>query len=831
MGKPKTGTRQLVAVFTLVLPFTTAGGDAFGAAKPPSAAAAVGEAPLVVLVDGAGTVTSSPTGIACPDQCAARYAIGQEVVLAARPADGFGFAGWSEACRDGGACTLTIDTPTFVKATFLPLDRPPPLFRSDTDGDGVVDASDRCAETPRGAPPLRAGCSLADLLVDSRILLEPLVADVGEVDLQLGGVAAVRTVADSLDRDLDSLESAVQQLEQGKVCAADDAARSATAQFEQDRRGSAALIAGLEAAVLREPAHGGDADAKELRWAGLHYRQHLVDRTADEAASVQATLDTACRGIGARTVFVGRVAETLDAGHLIRLDDGTLVSFPEGTPDRPYRLEALWQGESVRIVARKTAQGPWVGESTVALGPVSTAVHRTPCISLRIAPAQDFSQPDPILQSPRGYEQDQFGIDNVLWLEDGTRVGASAVVNSPDCSGLKGRWSLSIDLAGKTVAPDLDSNDPPAPLPFVTGYIATMTVVERFQGSNCLLTSTSTLTRARRTASTTKAYPCPIVVKSTTTYPVAMETAGSYATAAYSKTVFHDPNEVPPQFLEVTGLSFLQGTIGSASFEAEGYKQVGTQAGGTLETIHEHESFALRSDGWYGAPLLFPLATIGVDHLAGLVWPRVVGTRHGYPFRYRASLPTLVTDLLPLCPGSTCFYVLPWPFPDLVSTAQGNKTPDPTASHCCPPQNYAFDFAMADKSTIYATRGGVVGDLVESNTVNANPCTQGLSADAPSNYVRVDHQDGTYSYYAHVDTNSVIPQIGDTVQRGDPLAKVDNIGRSCGPHLHYQVSIDNTKTIYGQTIPICFETFFFPILGYSPCYVPQTGDLLLSTNA
>lgn len=793
------------------------------------AAAAVGEVPLVVVVRGAGTVASSPAGIACPNACAAEFPLGGDVVLTARPYEGFGFTGWSEGCRDGGACTLTIEGPTFVKATFLPLDRPPPLYRGDTDGDGVADAFDRCAGTPRGAPPLRDGCALVDLLQDSRVLLEPLAADVGEVGLQLGGVEDLRGVATSLDGDLRSLASAVKQLEQGEVCDAADAARSATAQFEQDRTQSAALIAGLEAAVLREPARGGDADAKELRWAGFHYRQGLVERAAAEAGSVQATLDSACRALGPRTVLVGRVTETDDARHLITLDDQTVISFPEGEPDRPYQVGALWEGGRVRVIARKTKEGPWVGESTVALGPVTANVHRTPCISLRIAPAQDFSKPNPILQNPRGYEQDQFGIDDILWLEDGVRVGASPVVDSPQCSGLKGRWSLSIDLEGQTVAADLDSNDPPAILPFLNGFVSTMTVVERFQGSNC--PPTPTPTAARRAAGITKAYPCPLVVKSTTTYPVAMQPAGTYATAAYSQTVFHDPDQVPPQFLEVTGLSSLHGTITNALFEADGYTQNGTQASANLETIHANESFALRSDDWYGAPLLFPLDTIGVDHFAGLVWPRIVGTRHGFPFRYRTKLPHLVTDLLEVCAAqSNCFYRLPWAFVNIVSTAQGNNTPDPNASHCCPPQNFAFDFAMPDKSTIYATRGGVVGDLVESNTKNANPCTQGQSADAPSNFVRVDHQDGTYSYYAHVDTNSVIPEIGDTVERGDPLADVDNIGRSCGPHLHYQVSIDNTNTIYGQTTQICFEVVFFPVIGYSTCYIPQAGDLLLSTN-
>jgi hypothetical protein len=48
------------------------------------------------------------------------------------------------------------------------------------------------------------------------------------------------------------------------------------------------------------------------------------------------------------------------------------------------------------------------------------------------------------------------------------------------------------------------------------------------------------------------------------------------------------------------------------------------------------------------------------------------------------------------------------------------------------------------------------------------------------------------------------------------------------------VSIDNTNTIYAQTIPICFEAIWFdvdtgdPVI--TPCYVPVTGYFTQSTN-
>jgi hypothetical protein len=212
------------------------------------------------------------------------------------------------------------------------------------------------------------------------------------------------------------------------------------------------------------------------------------------------------------------------------------------------------------------------------------------------------------------------------------------------------------------------------------------------------------------------------------------------------------------------------------------------------------------------------------------------GTRNGKPFRYRAALPHVVTDLLPGCPNLSCFYRLPWAAGSLEDTTQGNG---PGFSHNNE-QEFAWDFVMPDGMHIVATRGGVVGDLVESGSMNFNPCGADPNADGPSNFVRIDHQDGTYSYYAHVrqwSAQNLAVQEGDVVERGQAIARVGNVGRSCGPHLHYQVAIDNTKTIYGQTTSICFEALRLDWelwdldLVQTPCYVPVTDDLLGSTNA
>ena len=70
---------------------------------------------------GAGTVTSSPTGIDCGATCAADYTTGLLVTLTATPATGSTFSGWSGGgCGGTGQCAVTLNANTQVTATFTP---------------------------------------------------------------------------------------------------------------------------------------------------------------------------------------------------------------------------------------------------------------------------------------------------------------------------------------------------------------------------------------------------------------------------------------------------------------------------------------------------------------------------------------------------------------------------------------------------------------------------------------------------------------------------------------------------------------------------------------
>ncbi len=68
--------------------------------------------------NGAGTVTSTPPGIACGNDCSHDYSAGTQVELTATPSDGSTFAGWSGACTGTAACTVTLNSNRSVGAIF-----------------------------------------------------------------------------------------------------------------------------------------------------------------------------------------------------------------------------------------------------------------------------------------------------------------------------------------------------------------------------------------------------------------------------------------------------------------------------------------------------------------------------------------------------------------------------------------------------------------------------------------------------------------------------------------------------------------------------------------
>ena len=96
-------------------------------------------------------------------------------------------------------------------------------------------------------------------------------------------------------------------------------------------------------------------------------------------------------------------------------------------------------------------------------------------------------------------------------------------------------------------------------------------------------------------------------------------------------------------------------------------------------------------------------------------------------------------------------------------------------------KNYTIDTVVAHSD------GTVV--FIQTNQVN-NP---GSFGDASyGNFVKINHGDGWFTLYAHLDTVNV--NVGDKVSKGQVLGLMGNTGNSYGAHLHFEVWQNNART-------------------------------------
>jgi len=89
------------------------------------------------------------------------------------------------------------------------------------------------------------------------------------------------------------------------------------------------------------------------------------------------------------------------------------------------------------------------------------------------------------------------------------------------------------------------------------------------------------------------------------------------------------------------------------------------------------------------------------------------------------------------------------------------------------------DFAAEKGMDIVTTSDGVVERVISSKK-------------GYGNRVIVNHGYGYKTVYAHLSTFNV--KKGQVIERGDIIGYVGNTGRSTGPHLHYEVLVNNRPT-------------------------------------
>lgn len=90
-----------------------------------------------------------------------------------------------------------------------------------------------------------------------------------------------------------------------------------------------------------------------------------------------------------------------------------------------------------------------------------------------------------------------------------------------------------------------------------------------------------------------------------------------------------------------------------------------------------------------------------------------------------------------------------------------------------------IDFAASAGTPIFAAGNGVVEEMGRKGGYG--------------NYVRIRHNADYSTAYAHASRFTKGLRRGDKVSQGDIIAYVGSTGRSTGPHLHYEVIVDNKQ--------------------------------------
>ena len=98
----------------------------------------------------------------------------------------------------------------------------------------------------------------------------------------------------------------------------------------------------------------------------------------------------------------------------------------------------------------------------------------------------------------------------------------------------------------------------------------------------------------------------------------------------------------------------------------------------------------------------------------------------------------------------------------------------------------AIDIGVSENTPVIATKSGTISFTNTGCSVGDHSCGGGYG-----NYIRVTHDGEIESLYAHL--KEVLVEEGDSVNQGQIIGYSGNTGRSTGPHLHFEIRINNTK--------------------------------------
>lgn len=152
-------------------------------------------------------------------------------------------------------------------------------------------------------------------------------------------------------------------------------------------------------------------------------------------------------------------------------------------------------------------------------------------------------------------------------------------------------------------------------------------------------------------------------------------------------------------------------------------------------------------------------------------------------------------------------YKLPWAGGVKHFVSQGNRSfTSHRGLHL-----YSWDFWMSIGSKVLAAREGKVIEVVDH--------FDGIGLH--SNFIKIEHNDGTVALYAHIKLDGSVVKVGDQVRQGQLIAHSGMVGQTINPHLHFVV-LNHQQA---KSLPNAFSEVngAVPLAGHS--YISQNSNL------
>ncbi|MPW24184.1 peptidoglycan DD-metalloendopeptidase family protein [Alkalibaculum sp. M08DMB] len=166
------------------------------------------------------------------------------------------------------------------------------------------------------------------------------------------------------------------------------------------------------------------------------------------------------------------------------------------------------------------------------------------------------------------------------------------------------------------------------------------------------------------------------------------------------------------------------------------------------------------------------------------------------------------------------------PFEGQWVVVNGCYTKEFSHSWDIPTQRYAYDFIILDEEgksyrnefnqcesyycydkNILAPADGIVVEILnvaKDSLIFKKGKFFSKSPHIAGNYIVIKHSEKEYSTFAHLKKDSITVKVGDSISRGDIIAKCGNTGNSTEPHLHFQ--LQTGQSFYNSAgLPIKFN--------------------------